>query len=138
MLSNRHPRHARLPLGLLVCLFACLLQALAWASMPLPIPASTGERVVICTANGMQSLSLADFKARAGQRQDDQDAPDAPDASPGCALCPFVGALALTPAVPVLPALVLGHYPYAAIANTNPVVVPPFEISQARAPPGIA
>ena len=117
MLSNRHPRHARLPLGLLVCLFACLFQALAWASMPLPIPASTGERVVICTANGMQSLSLADFKARAGQRQDDQDAPDA---SPGCALCPFVGALALTPAVPVLPALVLGHYPYAAIANTKP------------------
>jgi hypothetical protein len=103
--------------------------------MPLPIPASTGERVVICTANGMQSLSLADFKARAGQRQDDQDAPDAP---PGCALCPFVGALALTPAVPVLPALVLGHYPYAAIANTNPVVVPTFESSQARAPPGIA
>ncbi|MGO2706925.1 DUF2946 family protein [Pseudomonas helleri] len=135
MLSNRYPQHARLPLGLLVCLFACLLQALAWASMPLPIPASTGERVVICTANGMQSLSLADFKARAGLRQNDQDAPDA---SPGCALCPFVGALALTPAAPVLPALVLGHYPYTAIANTNPVVVPTFEISQARAPPGIA
>jgi len=135
MLSNRYPQHARLPLGLLVCLFACLLQALAWASMPLPIPASTGERVVICTANGMQSLSLADFKARAGLRQNDKDAPDA---SPGCALCPFVGALALTPAAPVLPALVLGHYPYTAIANTNPVVVPTFEISQARGPPGIA
>lgn len=135
MLSNRHPRHARLPLGLLVCLFACLFQALAWASMPVPIPVSTSERVVICTANGMQSLSLADFKARTGQSQDDKETPDA---SPGCALCPFVGALALTPAVFVLPALVLGQDRYAAIANPNPVVVPTFEISQARAPPGIA
>jgi hypothetical protein len=135
MLSNRHPPHPRPTLGLLVCLFACLFQALAWASMPVPIAVSTGERVVFCTANGMQSLSLADFKARTGQRQDDREAPDA---SPGCALCAFVGGLALTPAVPVLPALVLGQYLYAAIANTNPVVVTTFEISQARAPPSIA
>ena len=135
MLSNRHPPHARPTLGLLVCLFACLFQALAWASMPVPIAVSTGERVVICTANGMQSLSLADFKARTGQSQDDREAPDA---SPGCALCAFVGGLALTPAVPVLPAFVLGQYLYAAIAHTNPVVVTTFEISQARAPPSIA
>ncbi len=74
MLSNRHPPHARPTLGLLVCLFACLFQALAWASMPVPIAVSTGERVVFCTANGMQSLSLADFKARTGQRQDDREA----------------------------------------------------------------
>ena len=94
MLSNRYPQHARPTLGLLVCLFACLFQALAWASMPLPIAVSTGERVVICTANGMQSLSLADFKARTGQSRDDKEAPDA---SPGCALCAFVGGLARTP-----------------------------------------
>jgi len=134
MTPTRYPRHAQPRHGLLVCLLACLFQALTWASMPVPIAASLGERVVICTANGMQSLSLADFKARAGQSQDDREGPDA---SPGCALCPFVGGLALTPAVAVLPLFAAGHYLYPAVSNTGPIMAATFETSQARAPPSI-
>lgn len=72
MIFNRHRRHARPRLGLLICLFALVLQALTWASMPMPLPGSgaTEEWLLVCTAEGMQRLSLAVFKARAGQDQD--------------------------------------------------------------------
>ncbi|WP_409277185.1 hypothetical protein [Pseudomonas defluvii] len=138
MIFNRHRRHARPRLGLLICLFALVLQALTWASMPLPGSGATEEWLLVCTAEGMQRLSLAEFKARVGQDQD-QYLDDRPGqgAYQGCALCPFVGGVALQPAWPFMPAVTVGRGVHSVPAANHPLVSYRFDTSHARAPPAI-
>ncbi|BAQ80956.1 DUF2946 family protein [Pseudomonas sp. St29] len=142
MIFNRHRRHARPTLDLLVCLLAMVLQAVTWASMPMPTSGSsaTGEWLLVCTAQGMQRVSLAEFQARAGQNQNqdqDQDDSQGHGAAQGCALCPFVGGVALPPAWPWLSTASVGHEVPGAPENTRPPVSDSADTPQARAPPAI-
>lgn len=138
MIFNRHRQPARLRLDLLVCLLAMLLQALTWASMPMPVSGSgaTDEWLLVCGAKGMQRVSLAEFQARAGLNQDQPDSPGQ-GASQGCALCPFVGGVALPPAWPLLTTEVRGHGVPEAPADTRPPISKSDDRPQARAPPAI-
>lgn len=140
MIFNRHRRHARPTLDLLVCLLAMVLQAVTWASMPMPVAGSSAsdEWLLVCTAQGMQRVSLAEFQARAGQDQDqNQDDSQGLGAAQGCALCPFVGGVALQPAWPLLSADGGDHGVPSAPADTRPPVSKSYDTSQARAPPAI-
>ncbi len=140
MIFNRHRQPARPRLDLLVCLLAMVLQAVTWASMPMPVPGSSasGEWLLVCTAQGMQRVSLAEFQARAGQNQDqDQDDSQGQGAAQGCALCPFVGGVALQPAWPWLSTASVGHELPGAPENTRPPVSNRDDTPQARAPPAI-
>lgn len=140
MIYNRHRRHARPRLDLLVCLLAMVLQAVTWASMPMPVSGSsaTDEWLLVCTAQGMQRVSLAEFQARTGQNQDqDQDDSQGQGAAQGCALCPFVGGVALQPAWPWLSTASVGHELPGAPENTRPPVSNSADTPQARAPPAI-
>ncbi|MCO7577547.1 MULTISPECIES: DUF2946 family protein [Pseudomonas chlororaphis group] len=140
MIFNRHRRHARPTLDLLVCLLGMVLQAVTWASMPMPVAGSSAsdEWLLVCTAQGMQRVSLAEFQARAGQDQDqNQDDSQGLGAAQGCALCPFVGGVALQPAWPLLSADGGDHGVPSAPADTRPPVSKSYDTSQARAPPAI-
>ncbi|QNH77555.1 DUF2946 family protein [Pseudomonas protegens] len=140
MIFNRHRQPARPRLDLLVCLLAMVLQAVTWASMPMPISGSgaTDEWLLVCTAQGMQRVSLAEFQARAGQNQDqDQDDSQGQGAAQGCALCPFVGGVALQPAWPWLSTASVGREVPGAPENTRSSVSNRDDTPQARAPPAI-
>lgn len=140
MIFNRHRRHARPTLDLLVCLLAMVLQAVTWASMPMPVAGSSAsdEWLLVCTAQGMQRVSLAEFQARAGQDQDqNQDDSQGLGAAQGCALCPFVGGVALQPAWPRLSTARVGHEVPGAPENTRPPVCNSDDTPQARAPPAM-
>ncbi|KAF0866575.1 DUF2946 family protein [Pseudomonas sp. LD120] len=138
MILNQHRRHARPTLDLLLCLFALVLQALAWASMPLPRSSASvgGEWLLVCSAEGVQRLSLAEFKARAGQNPDQQD-PPGQGGGHGCALCPLVTGLALQPAWPRLPEGAPGQAFCRRAATRDLRITGTFDTSQARAPPAI-
>ncbi|ROM03113.1 hypothetical protein BK640_15255 [Pseudomonas protegens] len=106
--------------------------------MPMPVAGSSAsdEWLLVCTAQGMQRVSLAEFQARADQNQD-QDDSQGQGAAQGCALCPFVGGVALQPAWPLLSADGSDHGVPSAPADTRPPVSKSYDTSQARAPPAI-